>query len=441
MLRKWLDDKREQEPLEGDIWDDLLECISCHNLKSIKMLFRHKDMNVDVNKVYHGYGAKGKTALHFACEIGNREIILLLLANKANVKAITYDGFTALHIAARFGHTTILEDLIRAGINVNAFANFRITPWYEASKNGHTDTADTLIKLGANPEIQPTETPEQSIRDNAHTFFKQHQQISGFAEDPFLYCLRHYNCAGVRELLDLQLADVNQCFGAQKKSALHMAAIGGNRNLILLLLEKGADITAVTQGLNALHVAAQFGHANILEDLVHAGINIDSVTDDGTTALFEAAACNKYAATEKLLELKADPTIQSRLSSFTACNIATKKKYVPIAKLLRSVMNYQQNFIQDIIYVLCLTEISTSIPGVSAEISFIRNLRAAISHQKNADQVFTIVRDHLKSPRFVELGAKLTSMKQSFIQLMKQYNADKLEASTPTNASKIASIR
>jgi hypothetical protein len=65
-------------------------------------------------------------------------------------------------------------------------------------------------------------------------------------------------------------------------------------------------------------------------------------------------------------ELKADSAIQSKLSNFTACNIATKKKHAPIAKLLRSTMNYQQNFIQGIIHMSCLTEISPKVPSAGS---------------------------------------------------------------------------
>ena len=57
----------------------------------------------------------GRTALHFACGIGNSDAVRLLLDAGAVVDAGDTEGFTPLHIAAGYMHRGVLRMLLAAG--------------------------------------------------------------------------------------------------------------------------------------------------------------------------------------------------------------------------------------------------------------------------------------------------------------------------------------
>lgn len=147
MLSQMLASKNDREQLQGDFYDPFLESIKSNNCKSIKMLI--KTGLADVNKIYQGYGADGRTPLHFAAELGSKDVVLLLLSNGANPKALTNSGFSALHLAAQYGHVDIFEPLVQAGIDINLQSEVRTTALHEAARNGHQTSVSKLLALKA----------------------------------------------------------------------------------------------------------------------------------------------------------------------------------------------------------------------------------------------------------------------------------------------------
>jgi adenosylhomocysteine nucleosidase len=82
---------------------------------------------------------------------------------------------------------------------------------------------------------------------------------------------------------------------------LHEAACGGHRNLVLLLLSRGAEPDAANyQGWTALHLAASQGHQDIVEILLLSG-TCSQVTREGQTPR-DLALANGHAATAHVLE-------------------------------------------------------------------------------------------------------------------------------------------
>ncbi|MGE3319665.1 MAG: ankyrin repeat domain-containing protein [Candidatus Berkiella sp.] len=152
MLNQMLATKYDRESLDGEFSDPFLESIKSGNCKAINMLI--KAGIADVNRKYQGYGADGRTPLHFAVETGNKEVVLLLLKNRANVKALTNNGFSALHLAAQCGHMHIFEDLIKAGIDINWVSEVRTTAIHEASRNGHQAAVSKLLAIQATATTQ-----------------------------------------------------------------------------------------------------------------------------------------------------------------------------------------------------------------------------------------------------------------------------------------------
>ena len=86
------------------------------------------------------------TPLHIAAAYKRKEIIELLIANGANVKAKDRDEWTPLHFATNAGHRGIAELLIANGANVNAMDTGGETPLDKARTKGNYEAISLLIK-------------------------------------------------------------------------------------------------------------------------------------------------------------------------------------------------------------------------------------------------------------------------------------------------------
>lgn len=90
------------------------------------------------------------TALHTAVEVGNADIVLLLIEEAgAEVEARTYYNHTPLHQAAHEGHTDIVAILLTKKANPNAKDNHENTPLHYAARAGHIEIVKMLVRYGA----------------------------------------------------------------------------------------------------------------------------------------------------------------------------------------------------------------------------------------------------------------------------------------------------
>ena len=65
-----------------------------------------------------------KTALMFACQNNNLDLIVLLIEAGANVNLVSNDGQTALMFACQNNNLDLIAPLIKAGANVNLRTRF-----------------------------------------------------------------------------------------------------------------------------------------------------------------------------------------------------------------------------------------------------------------------------------------------------------------------------
>ena len=112
----------------------------------------------DVNAANDNYGnGHGRTALHYAAEKNNIEVIDVLVDAGANIEARTHGGASPLHSAATSLKFEALVILLRHGARVNALDTHRETPLrWAVDRVGHEGTAemvDTLLRAGADEKI------------------------------------------------------------------------------------------------------------------------------------------------------------------------------------------------------------------------------------------------------------------------------------------------
>src|SRR5579884_1280987 len=107
--------------------------------EAVRSLLRQK---VDVNAA-EGDGA---TALHWAAHNDDLDMVKMLLAAGASVKAATREGaITPLHMACVNGSAAMIQILLKAGANPNAAKANGTTALMTASASGSVEAVQALL--------------------------------------------------------------------------------------------------------------------------------------------------------------------------------------------------------------------------------------------------------------------------------------------------------
>jgi ankyrin repeat protein len=94
---------------------------------------------------------KGETALHYAAQLGNQQMVQALLYYKAAVDPRDQFGNTPLHWAAQRGGVAVLQMLIDAKAAIDPQNRQGITPLMMAAQAGQAQAVRLLLKDGADP--------------------------------------------------------------------------------------------------------------------------------------------------------------------------------------------------------------------------------------------------------------------------------------------------
>ncbi|XP_024938932.1 uncharacterized protein LOC107265737 [Cephus cinctus] len=238
-------------------WDFNKKCTALHcaaaagDVASVKVLLKS---GADVNA-----GLSGKSPLHYAVMNNSGECVQALLEAGACPNNPQVYTETPLHVAASLGSTTCVKLLLSHGADVRVqLGQAKSTPLHLAAEEGNMECTKLLLEAGAQADAknskgqtamhlaalaQSAETLEVLIKVGANV---NAEDSDGRAPLHAAVAKSLRGSELVRMLIQAG-AFVNKPdkFGY---TALHIAALNESSQLVILLLSKGADVTARTKG-------------------------------------------------------------------------------------------------------------------------------------------------------------------------------------------------
>ncbi len=308
--------------------------------------------------------AAGPASVVDAAMTGNRDAVKTLLQNGADVNTALGDGMTALHYAATKNDVELIKMLLAAGANLKATTRLGgYTPVLLAAKGGNAAALDALLSSAQAGDLANSATVNGTT---ALMFAAQSGKVDA-----------------VKLLLD-NGAKVDAKEGARGETALMFAAAYGRGDVIRALTARGADPKAATKvidlavfakeeqerfaqfaaqqgnqgrggrgrqsgtagidrqysytelvgyqgGLAPLHLAARQGSLDAVQALLDAGADINQPTaGDKATPIIITTLNGYFDLARFMLEKGADPNL-TQLNGVTPLYAAINCQWAPRA--------------------------------------------------------------------------------------------------------------
>lgn len=255
------------------------------------------------------------SALLLAAYRGYSDIAGILIANGASVHVVDGSGETPLHKASVKGNLEIVSLLVANGAKVDAKAKDGCTPLYLSACSKHETVSQFLLDCGA--VIEEDIAIMLGNIELIERYFAQEVDANskltkGYAkgESWLNIAVKHKNKDLIELLLD-RGAKINKKTGSFKLSPLHIASTGTRGqacpDICEILIAHGAEIDSQdTNGATPLHWAATVGNKMILELLIRYGANVNALDVSNKTPLFEAARLHQLEVVNFLLSCGAE---------------------------------------------------------------------------------------------------------------------------------------
>ncbi|KAI3748878.1 hypothetical protein L6452_12283 [Arctium lappa] len=248
------------------------------------------------------WAEKGWSELHVAVAFDRTEEVsrLIKMGRYETLDCKDRDGRTALYLAASKGFERCVKMLAGAGANVDAKRNDGWTALYRAAAKGDRRMVKVLIDLGADPSIAADNRNPSSAVDVARD--EGHKEIVEILErgEEVLNAARRGDLIHLEFLLERDASvDFRDQYGL---TAIHMAAIKGHKDVVMLLVEFGCDLECTeAEGQTPLHMAAMGGSKDTVEVLINRGANVNAKCNRGATPLQVAETMGHEIITQFLL--------------------------------------------------------------------------------------------------------------------------------------------
>ena len=238
--------------------------------------------------------------LYEVCSQGSVEGTRILLDHGAGIDHADIYGVTALHAAARAGHLETVKLLVEKQASLIKSDTHLRTAFFSACAENQLETARFLLAAAHDQGYH--DSIRQAMDDGRTPFSK----ACGRGHLEIVKMLLAHSDANI---------DVNAVEGAPKRTALHWAAYNARVEVVLVLLQNGADVTIKdANGKTALNLGGlSWSKDKSLsrEPMILALIERDEHTAAQDTDLMAIAAIrNSAKVIEKLLDAKAHPSKQ-----------------------------------------------------------------------------------------------------------------------------------
>lgn len=278
------------------------------------------DLYAVVDRVLGGEGIAdqdegGSTPLLVAAASNQPHIADFLLDRGAAVDARDALGRSVLHLTARASHLYTLENFLRRGAPLEGRDGTGRTPLHVAAEEGEVFAVHRLLKAGA--DWYSLQDPNVLSIPHSLAAARKQWDVTAYFRSRGQYYPLHVmvgqgDVRGVAEALDIAPEAVNLT-DALQTTPLIVAARSGHREVIQLLLSRGADIHARNfEGENALAAALRTGNLDGARDLIGAGANVNELFSGGFVSTLIGRAIREKAVdgVALLLEHGADPNLK-----------------------------------------------------------------------------------------------------------------------------------
>lgn len=224
---------------------------------------------------------QSRTALHMACQAGNKDIIRLLHDRGAELDGTDREGMTPLIYAAKYGRSEACRFLLELGADKRLTDEEGHTAFDYAAANGLRDIVALLEDGQSRTDHVGNTVLHQACRLNQsevvevllRTRRSDIDAPNDEGETPLLLACQNQNVYLVEILLKAG-ADPNRKL-LDGFSPLHSAASEGNDAIARALLQGGADANLMDNlRHSALHYATENGFTEIVEQLLMAGAEV-----------------------------------------------------------------------------------------------------------------------------------------------------------------------
>ena len=211
----------------------------------------------------------------------------------------------------------------------------------EAARNANIEVVRTLLPISGYSQsnlqdalIAASSCCDEAILNLLITHIAKHSD--NFQWPPILLCrVAQFGLMSVVRNLIKFGASLGAAITLHASTPLHLAARHGHAEVVRVLLEKGARLTALDEdGLTPLDIASKYSHATVLRLLLKAHADCNSVEKYSATALDLACENGNHMVVRTLLMNSECDTNSDRQGKLSPLSVATSRSFLSCAEFL-----------------------------------------------------------------------------------------------------------
>jgi uncharacterized protein len=286
------------------LWDDvspLMLACSQEKLIALNMIHHGLDLNLE--------NSRGQTALFYACQKGDFELIEKLHKLNGFKKLEDNIGETILHYATHSNSKQVMNFLLEVGIDPNVRNNQNKTPLHYAAWHENPEICEVLIKRGALVNALDIDNkPPILYSSNLKTIkllLEYNAQLLISGSDTLIHNLVSENkYEEVKFLHDfLGKRNVEKILGPNKCNPLLYAVFNNNYELTKYLIEKNYEVNVSNKmGLTPLMRAVENNNLGLVKLLIENNADVSIKNKKGENVFLIACKHNNLKMVKYLHE-------------------------------------------------------------------------------------------------------------------------------------------